>query len=181
MSRFEIRLSVACLLLTIGASTGQAQGFGNGGVFNDPYSLYYGLFLPRQAAIASQTTSTDIIGAAAVNRQDSMLEAERNGALFGDIQQFGSEDLDPSTPLGGRNRQRHNRVALHQQTGKGSHGPAKYYGMSNGLARYYPNLKTGMTANRNTAMTRGTFGQSGRSGIQGTSVNQSLGNSGGYR
>ena len=181
MRRTWIGLAVAVLGLTFGASPSRAQVAG-AGVFSDPFSLYYGLYLPRQAAIASQTTSTDIIGAAAVNRQESILESDRTNALFGDIQPFGLEDLDPSTPFGAkRNRQQVNRVAIHAQGGKGSHAPPRYYGATNGLARYYPNMKSGVSANRNTAMTRGTVGQSGRSGLMGMGMNQGMGNSGGYR
>ena len=181
MRRTWIGLAVALLGLTFGTSPGRAQAVGGSGVFSDPFSLYYGLYLPRQAAIASQTTSTDIIGAASVNQQASILESDRANGLFGDIQPFGIEDLDPTNTFGAkRNRALMNRVATHSQ-GRSGHGPPRYYGTSNGITRYYPNMKSGNGANRNTAMTRGTVGQSGRSGLMGMGMNQGMGSSGGYR
>ena len=77
MSRSLFGLAVAVLGISLLASTNRAQAqAGNLGA--DPFSLYFGYYLPHQAAIAAQPTPMDTINAAQATRQ-AAAAADRTG------------------------------------------------------------------------------------------------------
>ena len=131
------------------------SGFANGGV--DPFSFYYGYYLPHQAAIAAQPTPLDTINQVTAARQFTAL-SERQG-LYDPISPFGEEDLDPNRPYSAkRGGDRASRAYLYPVMSSNIRGtgPALYYART---ARYYPQLKVGKGPNRNLAVTkRGSLG-----------------------
>src|SRR5947209_6838977 len=78
------------------APAAQAQGVG----FSDPFFLYYGFYLPRQASIAAQPSTPSMIGDVAAARQNYAL-ADRAG-LYDPIQSPLNQ-IDPSSPFNPRN------------------------------------------------------------------------------
>ena len=116
---------------------GTAAGFANGGV--DPFSFYYGYYLPHQAAIAAQPTPLDTINQITAQRQYTAL-SERQG-LYDPISPYGEEDLDPNRPYsakrGGERVARPYSYPVTTSNIRGT-GPALYYART---ARYYPQLR----------------------------------------
>jgi hypothetical protein len=141
-----------------GSAQAQIGLLGAGGV--DPFSLYFGYYLPHQAAIAAQSTPLDTINQITAARQFQAV-TDRAG-LYDPISPYGEQDLDPSRPLG--ERRRGERVgqprsfAVSTANARGT-GPELYY---NRTARYFPQLRSGRGANRNLAAVRsgrgGSFG-----------------------
>ena len=176
MRRLMFGLAIV-LGLSFGASTVMAQATG---VFSDPFSLYYGLVLPKAAADASRVSSTDVINNQTVYRQEAISAAERPG-LYEDIQPFGLEDLDPSRPIGrrftGRSYEKRRPATYLSHN---LQGPPQYFGTAtNGLNRYFPGLKpVAHGPNANIAPTR--FG-GGRRAPSASSSASSFGNIGNYR
>jgi hypothetical protein len=111
---------------------------------NDPFFLYYGYFLPRQAAIAATPLAQDTIRAYSAERQFTAV-TERQG-LYDPIQPFGVSDLDPNAPFAGRARGgRPARQGFVNLNLNGT-GPPQYY---NRTQAYYPGLRTGRSNNAN--------------------------------
>lgn len=134
-----------CLSLT---STEARAQFGDG--FGDPFMLYYGFYLPHQAAIAAQPTPTDTINAVVAERQRYQV-TDRSG-LYDPASPFGdTEELDPLRPYsakrGGERLSRPSAPGLTSNI-RGA-GPALYY---NRTARYFPTLRGGRNPNRNLSV-----------------------------
>jgi len=129
--------SAVLLGLSLTASTGRAQDFGSG----DPFFLYYGFFLPRQAALAAQPGPEVGLQQNQMNRA-AMALTDRAG-LYDPIRDIGADELNSGTPFAGRSGR--NRLATTAPTGlmtthiRGT-GPAGYY---NRTGRYYPTMRTG--------------------------------------
>src|SRR5271156_4483833 len=123
------------------------SGFASGGI--DPFSFYYGYYLPHQAAIAAQPTPLDTINQVTAARQFTAL-SERAG-LYDPISPYGEEDLDPPRPYsarrGGEKIARPFSFPVTTSNLRGT-GPALYYTRT---ARYYPQLRAGHGPNRNIA------------------------------
>ena len=100
MRRPMIGLAVA-LGFSLLAPASQAQGFGN---FSDPFTSYYGFYLPHQAAIAAQPTPMDTINAVTAARQYNA-PTNRTG-MFDPVSPYGMDDPDifggPAVGGGGR-------------------------------------------------------------------------------
>ena len=88
MRRPMIGLAVA-FGFSLLAPASQAQGFGN---FNDPFTFYYGFYLPHQAAIAAQPTPMDTINAVTAARQYNA-PTNRTG-MFDPVSPYGLDDPD---------------------------------------------------------------------------------------
>ncbi len=71
------------LLLAVGPQTARAQIFDP---FSDPFELYYGFFIPRQAAEAARIRPSDAINQRNVNRSQQIL-AERD-LLYNPVSPF---------------------------------------------------------------------------------------------
>jgi len=109
--------------------------------FSDPFFLYYGFFLPRQAALAAQPQPEDNIRNLSVQRQASV-QNDRAG-LYDPIGRLGMDELDPLRPFGQRTGS--SRLARTASTGLpvnhvNGRGPAGYY---NNHGSYYPTIRSG--------------------------------------
>jgi len=139
-----IGLAVA-LGYSLMAPASQAQ-IGNG--INDPFTFYYGYYLPHQAAIAAQPSPMDTINAATAARQFTA-PVNRSG-VFDPVSPFGAEDQELFGPQGAGGGG--GKIASLSRPGMTSNargtGPALYY---NRTARYYPSLRVGRYANHNLA------------------------------
>jgi len=147
-------LAAGLTIVTL-APTGRAYGQIGAGVGADPFSFYYGYYLPHQAAIAATPTPMDTINQNIAQRQrDAMTD---RSTLYDPASPFGEED-DPLAPYspGGRKRGG-TRVGTpgFVRTPHAGTGPAMYY---NRTARYFPDLKVGRGPNRNLAAARGGRG-----------------------
>ncbi len=156
-----MRLSIlglaAALATAVLIPTGRAHAQSVG---VDPFQLYYGYYLPHQAAIAAQPTPMDTINQN-IARNQFAAQADRQG-LYDPVSPYG-DDEDTLAPYGSR-RNNNRRVGaqgfVHGPANAISrgNGPATYY---NRTARYYPDLRTGRGPNRNLAALRGNRGGGG--------------------
>jgi hypothetical protein len=109
----------------------------------DPFSLYYGFYLPRQAALAvTPRAETPINQMAAIRQQNALTE---RAGLYDPVQPFGS-DYDPANPFA-RGKPRPGGKAVHTAGGNGA-GPPMYF---NRTATYYPATRTGRSMNASVA------------------------------
>jgi hypothetical protein len=137
----------------------------------DPFSLYYSYYLPRQAALAAQTTPLDTINAVTAVRQQAAV-TDRSG-LYDPVSPYAAdEDADPFSSGGGRNtRERLGRPTRFSQTTSASamrgQGPPGWFNRTgNGMMQnYYPTRKMGQGPNRNLAVHRKPSGGMGAPGM----------------
>lgn len=160
--------TIALTLLGFGSSA-RAQVFGGG---QDPFTVYYGFWLPRQAALAATPRPEQTVNAMAALRQESAL-TERAG-LYDPIQPFGV--YDPNAPFGSNRGygKRHSSVGYHQGNSNGN-GPGQYY---NRTASYFPGLRAGRGLNANAAV-GGRPGNRNYNNIGKPSMNMSMPGPGG--
>lgn len=139
------------------------QAEAQNGLGVDPFSLYYGYYLPHAAAMAAQPSPLDTINQATLRRQQSA-QTDRT-TLYDPISPYGDAESDTMSPyssgrrpLGGLS----SRGPMFDATGSPSnlnargHGPTMYF---NRTARYHPTQRIGRGPNRNIASVR-----SGRGG-----------------
>jgi hypothetical protein len=157
MGRRHLGLAIVLGISMLGsAQRAQAQFGGTG----DPFSLYYGYYLPHQAAVAAQATPLDTINAAQAARQFSAA-ADRSG-LYDPVSPYGSEeDYDPTRPYA---RTRTAERLMHPHTFATSTTNARMRGFTPPMyysrtARYYPTRRIGVGPNMNLTVSR-----NGRSG-----------------
>lgn len=157
MRRSFLGLAAALTLVTF-APSGRAYAQ-TGGVGSDPFSFYYGYYLPHQSAIAATPTPMDTINQNIAQRQRDAL-TDRS-TLYDPASPFG-EDEDPLAPYSGSKRNRTSRTGAlgHVRGLQTGGGPSMYY---NRTARYFPDLKVGRGPNRNLAAVRG--GRGGGAGM----------------
>ena len=157
MRRRPLALAVS-LALTVfalarpGAAPAQITG-STGIATTDPFSLYFGYYLPHQAYIAAQPTPMDTINQNIAQRQYAA--STDRSSLYDPISPYQEEELDPLRPYSNRKDQRRAKVegfsyGQNNSNSRGN-GPATYY---NRTARYFPTLKTGRGPNQNLARTR---------------------------
>jgi hypothetical protein len=147
--------------LLVQGGRAEAQIFGNTGNF-DPFSIYFGYYLPHQAYIAAQPTPLDTINQITAARQFSAV-TDRAG-LYDPISPYGTgtEEGDPLRPFArGGERLARNVSAGGTSNAQGT-GPALYYSRT---ARYYPTLRIGRGSNRNLGAVRSS--QAGGGGFGG--------------
>jgi hypothetical protein len=151
-----------------GRAYAQFTGFGG-----DPFSLYYGYYLPHQAAIAAQPTPMDTINQVAANRQYAA--ATDRASLYDPISPYGEDDVDSLRPYASRSGERRAKTQGFNYGGGSAnsrgHGPPMYY---NRTAQYFPTLRTGRGPNSNVAAVR-----SGRGGGMGGGMPSMPGGMGG--
>ena len=139
-----MRLSRMAVIVTIGLGSFASSAKAQDGGFSDPFFLYYGFFLPRQAALAAQLQPEDSIRAYSAQRQYSA-QSDRSG-LYDPLGAVGSEDLDPLAPFG----QRSGTSRLVRTTPSGvpssNLGGRGIPGYHNRVNNYYPTLRTGGAA-----------------------------------
>lgn len=133
-SRFGLILALG---LGLFVPTAKAQESG----FSDPFFLYYGFYLPRQAALAAQRQPEDSIRAYSAQRQYT---AQTDAAgLYEPLAPIGSDELDPLRPFGvrtGSTRMTRTSIAGLPAGNIGGRGVA---GRHNSVGSYYPTLRTG--------------------------------------
>jgi hypothetical protein len=152
----------------------QAQatpGFSPG--FSDPFFLYYGFYLPRQAYLAAQPTTPNQLNDVAAARQNYAL-ADRAGLYDPNAgNPFAMEQTDPLGPYAPRKgAERLPRPPAHFAQPRVTTNLNNAY--FNRTARYYPTMRPGSNANRNlvtaSRFARGGFGMPsmyGGSGLPG--------------
>jgi hypothetical protein len=144
------------VILLVPTSQVRAQILGTTGGGLDPFSFYYGYYLPHQAAIAAQPTPLDTVNQITALRQYNAV-TDRAG-LYDPISPYGDDELDPLRPgsaLGkGERLARPQNFARATSNSQGT-GPALYY---NRTARYYPSMRSGRGPNRNIGTTRSSRG-----------------------
>jgi hypothetical protein len=137
-------------------------GFSPG--FSDPFFLYYGFYLPRQAALAAQPTVTTQLNDVTAARQNLQMQ-DRQSALYGPMQ----SPFDPSNPEGpygsfqGPGRQKIPRPPAHFAAPKNVNNRSIPH--FNELASKYPTARIGSSPNRNMANTRRASGGMGMMGM----------------
>ena len=148
-------LAGVAVLALAPATSANAQGIG-AGVGADPFSFYYGYYLPHQAAIAAQPRVSDPINQVVANRQYAA-QTDRS-SLYDPISPYGDEESDPLrpySPQGGRGAGRAAGAPSFTYGGNNSNtrgnGPAMYYSRT---ARYFPSLRTGRGPNSNVGVSR---------------------------
>jgi len=156
---FLLWASVLAVVSLTPAGRASAQVVTGGSV--DPFSFYYGYYLPHQAYIAAQPRPLDSINQMVATRQYTA-QTDRS-ALYDPISPYGEEELDPLRPYSAQRGKE--RLARPQQFAYGTqggaasnamgHGPAMYYSRT---ARYFPTLRTGRGPNRNVAAVRQSRG-----------------------
>lgn len=119
------------------ATSAKAQDAG----FSDPFFLYYGFFLPRQAALAAQRQPEDSIRAYSAQRQYAA-QTDR-ARLYDPISSIGAGELDPLRPFGTRSGS--SRLTRTVPTGLpyANVGGRGVQGRHNNVGSYYPTLRTG--------------------------------------
>lgn len=147
-------LGLAVVLALAGTATESRAQFGNGqGLGGDPFSLYYGFFLPRQAALAAQPGPQATIDAASAARQ-SYAVTNRSG-LYDPASPFGLDDLDAdpgADARGGSARSTYRAPRLGGMTdrnGLNGSAPPMYF---NRTAGYFPSTRPNRSPNRNVAV-----------------------------
>ena len=151
-------LGVAATLAVLALSPpGEARAqVGGVGVGADPFSFYYGYYLPHQAYIAAQPRAIDTINQVVAQRQYAA--ATDRSALYDPISPYGGdEEVDPLRPFAGRQAGAVRpasppNYAMGPAAGntRGA-GPALYYTRT---SRYFPTLRTGRGPNANLAAHR---------------------------
>ncbi|ADV64180.1 hypothetical protein Isop_3623 [Isosphaera pallida ATCC 43644] len=139
--RLVLLAVLTVLTLAWGSAPAQAQFGGFGGPQTDPFSAFYGFFLPRQQALANQPSINRQLNEIAIQRQRRIPTINRDE--FGDpFDSFGLEALDrellmEADPYASRER----RTPVLDPTGPASlntngRGPLGYFDNS---TRYFPN------------------------------------------
>lgn len=145
MRRILFGLGVA---LGLGLLASPARAQVGAGVFADPFSFYYGYFVPNQALQASIPRAEDTVRMYSAARQYNAL-TERAG-LYDPIGSLG-DGYDPLGAFGSANGV--SRLPMTRPQGvmnmniNGS-GPAGYY---NRVNTHFPTLRTGRGSNRSLA------------------------------
>jgi len=166
-----MRRTLIGLAVVIGLSATAKSSRAQDGGFSDPFFLYYGFYLPRQAALAAQPQPDDQIRAQSAQRQYEV-RSERQG-LYDPGGGLGLDDLDPLRPFGQRSGS--SRLARTTPTGIVSQnltgrGPAGYYMRHNS---YYPTMRVGRGRNAGTsgvALGGGMSAPRGMGGMGGMSM-----------
>lgn len=151
---------VAALAVFTFAPTDRA--FGQlGGVTSDPFSFYYGYYLPHQQAIANQPRVTDTINQIVARRQYTAQSDQTS--LYDPISPYASGETDQFDPRGADRRSSRSggRGQSFSYGGGGDpgnlrgNGPASHYKRTE---RYFPTLRSGRGPNMNLSAVRGRGG-----------------------
>jgi hypothetical protein len=153
------------LAIVLGLSASASTSYGQNGGFSDPFFLYYGFFLPRQAALATQQGPEMMINNQAAAMQQRAL-TDRAG-LLDPLSNFGGDEFDMNRPFADRSRgARFRRTPANglTNTSINGSGPASHY---NRTMSYYPTLRTGRMAARSNLPSSGRMGRGSYTGING--------------
>jgi hypothetical protein len=155
MMRRPIVASTIALAICLIAPGGRAQAqlLGGGG---DPFSLYFGYYLPHAAAIAAQPTPLDTINQITAQRGYAAM-TDRAG-LYDPISPY-ADDSDPLGPYDpkrkGERIGKATQFSMSTPSASSAHsqaiGPAAYY---NRTARYFPQARVGRGPKKNLGVVR---------------------------
>jgi len=164
--RLLVASSALAVLGLLSATDAQAQVAG-AGIGTDPFSFYYGYYLPHQAAQAAQPRAIDTINQIVATRQYNA-QTDRT-QLYDPISPYGDEESDPLKPYSGSARRGPGSQPSSFGFGSAStvssgNGPAVYY---NRTARYFPSMRTGRGPNKNLTAHRQGRGSGGGMGMGG--------------
>ncbi len=154
--------------LSVGPDRAAAQtlvgGAGSGmGIFADPFSAYYAIYLPNQQLQAMRPTPLDAVNQAMPIRQ-YYAQANRQG-LYDPVSPY-SDTVDPLHPYSSQADPRLPRVARFSRNpaNREGTGPALYF---NRVSQYYPDLAGRTAQNRNANVFNGRGVRSSRGGGMG--------------
>lgn len=149
----------------------EAQSFTQG--FNDPFFQYYGFYLPRQAALAAQPTTPQMLNDVAVARQN-IVQQDRSGLYNPGVSPYMSDSYDPMNPFSRQGgEQRLPRLSGQLIGGRSSSIPAPdlFY---NRTSSYYPTFRSGNSANRTMVGQRNGLSRAG-AGMGGMNAMSNMG------
>ena len=162
--RMMILAAVLTVATALPAGKANAQ-IGGTGVSADPFSFYYGFYLPHAAAMAATPTPLDTINQVQAMRTRAV-QADRT-SLYDPISPYGKDDdLDDYAPRRGGERKGRVQPMMTGPNGNinsnaRGNGPASYYNRS---AQYFPTLRAGRGPNLNISMHRNSRGMGGGMG-----------------
>jgi hypothetical protein len=163
MNRARFCWAVAMGLALLGPSIpASAQTSPFTGVDIDPFSLYFGYYLPHQAYVAAQPRPMDTINAITTERQMNAM-TDRAG-LYDPVSPYGQEENDPFQPYGSKKGHGEHMGPLRSfvtSANVAGRGPAQFYGRTE---RYFPQIRGGQGPNKNLAVHRPHRGFSGGTG-----------------
>jgi len=165
LSRLGISLGVLTVLLGFASTQAKAQGlFGGdaGGFMSDPFSFYYGVYLPNQQLQSLRSTPSDTINSAMQVRQYYAQTTDRR-SLYSPSSPYAEGNYDPLRPYSQQTGERSARPFRFGQNPSNSdgQGPSLYY---NRAAAYFPTLRPGVGQNANVYRGPTARGGRGRSG-----------------
>jgi hypothetical protein len=132
-------------LMLAASTTSHAQFFNGNGATNDPFTLYYGWFLPQQAALSVRQAygPSATINALSAARQEAAYTDR--ASLFDPVAKYGLDyQYDPSNPFPDRRQgTRPGGLAAAGSNINGS-GPGPYY---NRVTQYFPGARVGRGPN----------------------------------
>jgi hypothetical protein len=141
----------AAILGWSGGARAQGPSFSNG----DPFFLYYGWYLPQQAALASQPRVQDTIQSNVAQNQAYATTNRSNlydpNGGYGRFNPYATDTGEVGTGVGGAVRGMgpgRMRSSVPTSNAKGQ-GPPLYY---NRTAQFYPSMRVGQGPNRNLAV-----------------------------
>lgn len=136
-------LAAALILGSLG-STARAQDGG----FSDPFFLYYGWYLPRQNALATQPQPEDFYRAQGTQRAYQAQVAADRAGLYDPASTIGLDELDPLRPFGTRTGSTRmvRTVATGLPTTVARAGHSAPVGHYSRVGSYYPTLRSGRGA-----------------------------------
>ncbi len=133
----------------------RAQTNGIGGSNGDPFFLYYGWYLPQQAALANQPRIQDTIQQNVA--QNQAYATTNRSSLYdpnGGYGRFNPYAADGELGVAGgpgafRSSQMRSRASVPSSNMRGTSAPGSYY---NRTSQYYPSMRVGSGPNRNLAV-----------------------------
>jgi len=166
MRRTILVTTIGLGLFLFASRISHAQAIGTGNLGADPFSLYYGWYLPNQAYQAAQPRIQDSINANVAMRQYNGL-ADRAGVFDQSMPGLGGEgeDEDPFRRFGGKQGggRLMNRVHGADMNAVRGLGPTTYYSTQR-VASYYPRIARGRGTNQNVVVRRRAGGGAGMGG-----------------
>ncbi|MHB1561227.1 MAG: hypothetical protein ACYC61_27595 [Isosphaeraceae bacterium] len=152
------------LCLSAGSDRAVAQTLGGGagsgmGIFADPFSAYYAIYLPNQQLQAMRPTPLDSVNQAMPIRQ-YYAQANRQG-LYDPVSPY-SDTMDPLHPYSSQADPHLPRAARFSRNPSGEGmAPALYF---NRVSQYYPDLAGRTMRNKNANIFNGRGVRSTRGG-----------------
>ncbi len=111
----------------------------------NPFNLYYGWFLPQQAALAARPTAGTTISALSAARQQTAMTSR--ASLYDPVASYRS--YDPNDPFPDRSRAARMSAYPSQSSNINGTGPGAYY---NRAGQYYSGIRAGRGPNANVSV-----------------------------